>query len=79
MEEILKNGKESIEYLKNKVERGKTMRIKQKISYTVEFTEEQLKVFYNILKCLKDDRKLATDNELIPIYHELQKMFDDYK
>lgn len=53
--------------------------IKQKISYTVEFTEEQLKVLYNILKCLKDDRKLTTDNEILPIYYELQKMFEDCK
>lgn len=58
---------------------NKTLMIKQKISYTVEFTEEQLKVLYNILKCLKDDRKLTTDNEILPIYYELQKMFEDCK
>ena len=53
--------------------------IKQKISYTVEFTEEQLKVLYTILKRLKDDRKLTLDDEIILIYHELQKMFEDCK
>lgn len=58
---------------------NKTLMIKQKISYTVEFTEEQLKELYNILRNQKDDGRLTHMDEIILIYQELQKMFEDRK
>ena len=50
--------------------------IKKQINYTIEFTEQQTKELYQLLRTEKDSGCLTTDKELVLIYNELRNLFD---
>lgn len=50
--------------------------IKKQINYTIEFTEDQAKELYQLLRTEKNSGCLTTDKELVLIYNELRKIFD---
>lgn len=51
--------------------------IEKQISYKIEFTEQQTKELYEFLRGAKDVGHLHTDKDLILIYNELKKLFDN--
>ena len=53
--------------------------IEKQISYKIEFTEQQAKELYLILKNQKDIGHLNTDYELVLVYNELKKLFESGK
>ena len=50
--------------------------IEKQISYKIEFTEQQVKELYALLKLQKDTGHLTTDHEIVLVYNELKKLFD---
>lgn len=50
--------------------------IKKQINYTIEFTEQQTKELYQLLRTEKDSGCLTPDKDLVLIYNELRKIFD---
>lgn len=50
--------------------------IKKQINYTIDFTEQQAKELYFMLKNAKDGSYLTPNDELILIYNELRNLFD---
>lgn len=53
--------------------------IEKQISYKIEFTEQQAKELYLILKNQKDIGHLNTDYELVLVYNELKQLFESGK
>ena len=50
--------------------------IEKQISYKIEFTENQARQLYNLLKLEKDRGHMTTDHDIILVYSELRKIFD---
>jgi hypothetical protein len=48
--------------------------IKSQTTYTIDFTEQQLKELYRVLQREKDIGHLTIDYELYLIYNELKKI-----
>ena len=51
--------------------------IEKQISYKIEFTENQAKELYEFLRGAKDVGHLSVDRDLILVYNELKKLFDN--
>jgi Na+/phosphate symporter len=51
--------------------------IKKQINYSIEFTEQQAKELYQLLRTEKDSGCLTPDKELVLVYNELRKIFDE--
>jgi len=51
--------------------------IEKQISYKIEFTEQQAKELYEFLRGAKDVGHLSVDRDLILVYNELKKLFDN--
>jgi len=52
-----------------------TQMIQIKKSYVIEFTEDQAKELYELLRFAKDGSYLTHDKELMLVYHQLQNLF----
>ena len=46
-------------------------------NYKITLTEQQAKELYEFLRGAKDCDHLSTDRDLVLVYHELKKIFDN--
>jgi hypothetical protein len=62
---------------KNPTVYNKSTMITKRINYTIEFTEQQLKELYDLLKLSKDSGRIQTESELNRLYNDIHAHFND--